>query len=236
MSDSQEFLDPKEQAVADYVLGLLPPAEREAFERRLAEDPELRRLLRLWEERLSRLYAGVEPVEPPSRVWKHIARRLDDEAHPGRLRLWMQSIWLWRGATALALIALVAVLLMPLREPEQGLPQAPVYSLVVRDAQAHPLWIVNLDWRRHHLDVTPVAQVSPGKGKDHELWLVPATKGAAPISLGVLGPGGLSGKLPADIDPDNTKALAVSLEPSGGSPTGAPTGPILYVAPVPGRA
>jgi anti-sigma-K factor RskA len=28
---------------------------------------------------------------------------------------------------------------------------------------------------------------------------------------------------------DGTAALAVSLEPRGGSPTGAPTGPILYV-------
>jgi anti-sigma-K factor RskA len=28
---------------------------------------------------------------------------------------------------------------------------------------------------------------------------------------------------------DNTAAFAVSLEPAGGSPTGAPTGPVLYV-------
>jgi len=28
---------------------------------------------------------------------------------------------------------------------------------------------------------------------------------------------------------DGTAAFAVSLEPAGGSPTGAPTGPVLYV-------
>jgi len=29
--------------------------------------------------------------------------------------------------------------------------------------------------------------------------------------------------------PKDTKGLAVSLEPLGGSPTGAPTGPVLFV-------
>jgi anti-sigma-K factor RskA len=30
----------------------------------------------------------------------------------------------------------------------------------------------------------------------------------------------------------NSKQIAVSLEPEGGSPTGAPTGPVLLVAPL----
>ena len=36
--------------------------------------------------------------------------------------------------------------------------------------------------------------------------------------------------LPAtpDVALANVPALAVSLEPAGGSPTGAPTGPVLY--------
>jgi len=33
---------------------------------------------------------------------------------------------------------------------------------------------------------------------------------------------------PADESLTNIPALAVSLEPPGGSPTGAPTGPVLY--------
>ena len=49
----------------------------------------------------------------------------------------------------------------------------------------------------------------------------------APRSLGVL-PGGsgvvaLRGKVLAGAD-----TLAVTVEPAGGSPTGAPTGPIVY--------
>ena len=59
-----------------------------------------------------------------------------------------------------------------------------------------------------------------------ELWAVPAT--GAPRSLGVISAAGATvvqrGKLL-----DNTTALAVSLEPPGGSPTGRATGPVLYV-------
>ena len=58
-----------------------------------------------------------------------------------------------------------------------------------------------------------------------ELWAVP--KAGAPRSLGVL-PGGsgtvaLRGKVLEGAD-----TLAVTLEPAGGSPTGKPTGPIVY--------
>jgi len=35
---------------------------------------------------------------------------------------------------------------------------------------------------------------------------------------------------------DDVDALALSLEPSGGSPTGKPTGPVLYVGKLPAPA
>jgi len=58
-----------------------------------------------------------------------------------------------------------------------------------------------------------------------ELWAVPP-KGA-PRSLGLISANGTTivkkGKVLVD-----TAALAVSLEPPGGSPTGAPTGPVLW--------
>ena len=37
---------------------------------------------------------------------------------------------------------------------------------------------------------------------------------------------------PPDVALANVPALAVSLEPAGGSPTGAPTGPVLYTGKV----
>jgi anti-sigma-K factor RskA len=66
----------------------------------------------------------------------------------------------------------------------------------------------------------------------HELWALPAN-GAAPVSLGLLPQ---TGSRKVALDPVQAAALlaagqlAVSREPAGGSPTGAPTGPVLIVS------
>jgi anti-sigma-K factor RskA len=69
-----------------------------------------------------------------------------------------------------------------------------------------------------------------------ELWMLP--DGGNPRSLGVVPivtpPGIARVELPATADQalQSIPALAVSLEPAGGSPTGQPTGPVLYTGPV----
>ena len=65
-----------------------------------------------------------------------------------------------------------------------------------------------------------------------ELWALPRN-GSAPVSLGLIPRAqGLSVAL---LEPQRAALLAadkvaVSLEPRGGSPTGAPTGPVVHVA------
>jgi anti-sigma-K factor RskA len=68
------------------------------------------------------------------------------------------------------------------------------------------------------------AQVSAVPNQSYELWAVPPQ--GAPISLGVVEPTGETERDVAEtlrplLAPGGT--LAVSLEPEGGSPTGAPT-------------
>ena len=70
-----------------------------------------------------------------------------------------------------------------------------------------------------------IVPVSVQGNRSLELWAVPTS--GSPRSLGLL-PGGsgtvaLRGKVLAGAD-----TLAVTLEPAGGSPTGLPTGPIVY--------
>jgi anti-sigma-K factor RskA len=70
---------------------------------------------------------------------------------------------------------------------------------------------------------------APG-GSSYELWLLPA-EGGAPISLGVLAALDARLTVPA-VDSARLRVgakLAVSVEPRGGSPTGAPTGPVILV-------
>jgi anti-sigma-K factor RskA len=61
-----------------------------------------------------------------------------------------------------------------------------------------------------------------------ELWLIPA--GDKPHSLGLISPAQpvlieVPRGLVARMSPDT--ALAISMEPPGGSPTGQPSGPVL---------
>ncbi len=69
--------------------------------------------------------------------------------------------------------------------------------------------------------------------KSYELWLINAKLGD-PRSLGVISaPLTVSQNL-RGYDPQviETSAVAISLEPKGGSPTGKVTGPVLYSGPL----
>lgn len=67
-------------------------------------------------------------------------------------------------------------------------------------------------------------------GTEWELWMLPPGKGA-PVSLGLITTDAdqvmkikpaMAGKM------DGACGIAMSVEPKGGSPTGAPTGPVIF--------
>jgi anti-sigma-K factor RskA len=69
-------------------------------------------------------------------------------------------------------------------------------------------------------------------GRSLQLWALP--RGQAPRSLGVVSAGEKSMlrlRGDADVVLGDVTMLAVSLEPHGGSPSGMPTGPVLYAGP-----
>jgi anti-sigma-K factor RskA len=102
--------------------------------------------------------------------------------------------------------------------------------VVVLAAQDQPPALVatmERDSRTMTVKVVGGAPVPPDRSL--ELWMLP--QGAAPRSLGVVPSTGVGRiNLPAlpDVALANVPALAVSLEQRGGSPTGAPQGPVLY--------
>jgi anti-sigma-K factor RskA len=100
---------------------------------------------------------------------------------------------------------------------------------VLQQGPTAPAFLLTLDTRQRTLVVRRVS-AKPESGKSYELWLV-SSRFPAPRSLGVVGgeeyttrpiPGNF------DIDTLRTASYAVSLEPTGGSPSGAPTGPVLF--------
>jgi anti-sigma-K factor RskA len=108
---------------------------------------------------------------------------------------------------------------------------APVQVAVVAQPDGKPLWLVKLSERS--LRVTAVGTPADQPGKSYELWMLP--DGGSPVSLGILPAAGEASVTLSDAQfaaLARTPAIAVSLEPAGGSPTGLPTGPVLYTAPL----
>jgi anti-sigma-K factor RskA len=221
----------RERLAAEYALGTLRGRARERLKRWMRDDPELAREVEKWEARLAPLAQAVAPVAPPARVWNALQARL--EVNPSGAReagrrmsfsVWKALGWMASGAAA-ALIA-VAVLL-PSREPAHAAyvavlsdPKTTRAVLVATAGQTDKVLRVNT--------LDPSIQVS---GRSLELWALP--RDGKPKSLGVIGAERAALRLdaPAVKSLGNVPALAISLEPRGGSPTGQPTGPVLYSGP-----
>jgi anti-sigma-K factor RskA len=216
---------------AEYVLGTLRGRARARFEKLMRTERGLADAVRAWEERLLPLAESLPPVTPPARVWRAIRTRIHATAAP-QTRL--GSLGWWRGLALASLavaVALAVVLLMP--TPEQ-----PAGSLVVVLAgpDAKPALVATTDRNSRYLTLAAIVPVALPADRTLELWLLP--EHGNPRSLGLV-----SAVAPAGIArialPDkagqalhNIPVLAVSLEPQGGSPTGLPTGPVLYSGPV----
>jgi anti-sigma-K factor RskA len=100
---------------------------------------------------------------------------------------------------------------------------------VLQQQPTAPAFIVTLDTQQRTLVVRRVS-ATPEAGKSYELWLISSRLGA-PRSLGVVGSEEFTQRpLPGNFDVDTlrTASYAVSLEPTGGSRSGAPTGPVLF--------
>jgi len=226
----------RDRLAAEYALGTLRGAARRRFQSLMRDDPDLRDLALGWEMRLNDMAAVVKPVTPRPEVWQAIDRALGPVPRPQHQRpgllsgLW-ESLGFWRTAAfggfavAAALILFIAI----------GRPPAPEtrYIAVLIDEKATPVLVASLEAEGGKLSIKSVKPTSVAADKDLELWLVPPQQGASPRSLGVLKGMQALVKLTKGDTTDLTQgALAVSLEPAGGSPTGTATGPILYVGAV----
>lgn len=218
----------------EYVLGTLRGRARARFERLVRTERGLADAVRGWEERLLPLAESLPPVTPPASVWTVILARIQGSGTKATRTSRLAGMEWWRGLALSSLavaIALAVVLLAPGPEQPQG-------SLVVVLAgqDAKPVLIATTDRNSRYLTVAAIAPIALPGDRALELWLLP--EHGNPRSLGLvsaLAPAGIAhvalpGKAGEALH--NIPALAVSLEPKGGSPTGLPTGPVLYSGPV----
>lgn len=222
-----------EQLAAAYVLGTLEGRARRRFQRWMMESVSVRQEVWYWEAKLSELARVIPPEQPPERVWEALEQRLwPDTVQPRKSRgplAWLVPGWSLL-ATAAALV--LAVVLVQQPEPETPTAWSGMAGAIVQEDVEEPLWLVSEDSRSQQLRLRPVAASAAEPDKDYELWVVPGDD-AAPISLGVIPVS--EDRYQIQLSPqvrdalESSRTLAISLEPQGGSPTGAPTGPILHV-------
>ena len=226
--DRRERLD---RLAAEYALGTSPPLVRRRLAAIARGDRVVAETLRQWEERLASLAADVPAITPAPRVWARIAARLGIEMRPAPAPPppppWWGRLGLWRALTISSLIVAIALGVARFARPP-GPDVAPVV-VVLAGADAKPALIATASRLDRYLTIKPVGNTAPAAGQVFELWALP--QASPPKSLGVI-PAGRVVQVPlaapADESLTNIPALAVSLEPPGGSPTGQSTGPVLY--------
>jgi anti-sigma-K factor RskA len=87
-------------------------------------------------------------------------------------------------------------------------------------------FVASISGDRRAVVTKPLVNVALQPDRVLELWAAAGKN--PPRSLGLISASGATVVRRASL-PQGTDHLAVSLEPPGGSPTGAPTGPVLYV-------
>ena len=217
---------------AAYALGTLLGRTRRRLDRVAQTDPTVAAALRGWEWRLAALTEGMPGITPPLHVWEGIRTRLglagsDESARTGLSAAWWASLSLWRGL-ALAGFALAFALGVLLLAPTAERPAESVV-VVLAGPDAKPALVATAERGSRYLTVKAVAAVDVPPGRALELWMLP--DGRAPVSMGLVPASGverLTLRAPAGVVLQDIPALAVSVEPPGGSPTGAPTGPVIY--------
>lgn len=233
-------------AAGEYVLGLLDAPARSELEQHLPTDAKLRAAVYGWQDRLLPLASRTAPAEPPALLWQKIEASLANERVPAaaespgpkpktaadaaasavadalrRLRRWQ-----FAGGLAMAASLVLATMLV-LRQPA---PDAPRYLTLLQAPDTQRTgWIVeSTSGQRIRLVPVGALEAVPA-GRTLQFWTKP--QGAVdPTSLGLVR-AGTPVELPASRSPSigAQQLFELTLEPEAGSPTGKPTGPILYV-------
>jgi anti-sigma-K factor RskA len=217
-------VDPAERdaLAGEYVLGTLDAHQARAVEQAMATDPDFRALVETWEARLAPLTALALPESPPPGLWERIEAALDGErpAAPAPPVAAPPRFWrFWALGASAAAAGLAAMLLL------RPVPQPPLMTVLLTQ-QDQPAWLVEADGgalRLAALNPQPVPS-----DRVMQLWALP--QGAtAPTSLGLIQTPERFSVTPTTIRPEPGMLIEITLEPPGGSPTGRPTGPILFI-------
>lgn len=212
-----------EALAAEYVVGTLHGAARRRFEELISDRADIRFEVWRWERYLSGIATSLEPRAPRQHVWKNIQRRIASSvpAKPTFIERW-RGFWIALPTAVAA--AWLAILLWPAPAAER--------IAVFADQNADTLWVISADLDEAVLKTEGLNIPVLADNSSYELWVLrgddpPLSLGLLPVAAGII-----ERELSADVVAAlaGSDRLAISLEPGGGSPTGLPTGPVVYQA------
>ena len=206
----------RDALAAEYVLGTLEAREAAELRVRMETDAALAAAVADWEHRLAPLLTLAPPEAPPHDLWARIERSLG--ATPARKEWRFPWPALGIGASAVAAGLAAFLVLRPT-------PEAPLMTVLLT-SRDQPAWLVEAQGDTIRLAALNRQEIEPGRVA--QLWALP--QGAtAPTSLGLVPEGGRFSVTPTTLRPSPGMLIEITLEPPGGSPTGRPTGPILFI-------
>lgn len=198
-------------------------------------DPALAEAMDFWSGRFAPLLSIAEPVPPSDELWQRIARstigaRQEAPAPKPERRSWLASLWesagFWRLAAASAIAGLLLfVVFGPVLRP----PTAPAFIAVLQNPEqpGDAGWLVEVAGDRS-VKLLPLGESAPPENNVFQFWTL-WDKQKGPVSLGLVPHGAVTriepGVLPTIVP---GQIFEITLEPAGGSPTGRPTGRVLY--------
>lgn len=215
------------------VTGLASEDEASAFEARLATEPAARAALSRARDRFLELDTSAAPVAPTPQLWARIESDLDKGGHveslaahrarraPERARA-LSPRGFWQGFAAASVAALVTGGLLW----ASLWPAPPQLVVVLLDAEARPVSLVEA-YEGQRIRIVPLGAIEVPQGRTLQVWTLP-DPATGPVSMGLL-PSVTATTLtgPPLPPPKREQLYEITLEPSGGSPTGKPTGPII---------
>jgi anti-sigma-K factor RskA len=235
MTDDRNMQDESNSLAGEYALGLLTGDELRRARELERTDPAFRAEVGRWSGRFAPMLDQVDAVAPPQGTWSAIEQRLGGSAERGNVIQLRRRVQQWRGiaagisaiAACLA-IALVTGLPGPARAPVQVDQRAAAPLVAVLGDQQQMKVFASWNPAARQLVLAVAGDMPRDPHHSHELWVIPAD--GKPRSLGTMGNEKqmhvrLADALAQLLQQGAT--IAISVEPRGGSPTGAPTGPVV---------
>src|SRR5262245_28250033 len=141
-----------------------------------------------------------------------------------------QRVPFWRcAAGALATLSLALFVAAIIGRDPPDFSRLPIVA-VVRDGEQHPIWEIRLSRAARQIAADSVRVQLVPANHAYQLWLS-SPNSTAPRPLGLLPQ---SGRKRIAVSPENARLLGglgeivVTLEPPGGSPNPAPSGPAVF--------